>query len=185
MKRVVLFIPLAIFLGVAAFLFKGLYMDPSELDSALVGKPMPQFQLQQLEDPDKIITASDLKGEVYLINVWATWCPSCKYEHPFLNQLQTQNVLPIYGINYRDERVPALQYLQMSGDPYNINIFDPEGKLAFDLGVYGAPETFVVDHNGVVRKRFAGVLAPQVWAEEFMPLINKIRAEAQAQGAQS
>lgn len=185
MKRLVLFIPLMIFAGVAAFLFWGLSNDPGKLDSALVGKPVPQFQLQALEDPDKTLTNADLAGEVYLLNVWATWCPSCKYEHPFLNRLKSKGELPIYGINYRDERIPAVRYLTQSGDPYLLNLFDPEGKFAFDLGVYGAPETFVIDHNGMVRKRFAGVLEPGVWANEFMPLINQIRAEAKAEGASS
>ncbi|WP_298445000.1 DsbE family thiol:disulfide interchange protein [uncultured Ferrimonas sp.] len=182
MKRLVLFVPLLIFIGVAAFLFQGLYLNPKELDSALVGKPVPQFQLQQLEDPAVMLSNADLKGDVYLLNVWATWCPSCKYEHPFLNKLKRRGELPIYGVNYRDERAPAINYLARSGDPYSTNLFDPEGKLAFDLGVYGAPETFVVDHNGVVRYRFAGVLEPQVWASDFMPLIETIRAEAKAEG---
>ncbi|QIZ78492.1 DsbE family thiol:disulfide interchange protein [Ferrimonas lipolytica] len=178
MKRLVLFVPLVIFLGVAAFLFQGLYLNPKELDSALVGKPVPQFQLTQLEDPAVTITNKDLAGEVYLINVWATWCPSCKYEHPFLNKLKQRGEMPIYGINYRDERMPAVRYLNKSGDPYSINLFDPEGSFAFDLGVYGAPETFVVDAKGIVRYRFAGVLEPGVWARDFMPLIKQLRQEA-------
>lgn len=180
MKRAVLFIPLVIFLGMSAFLFKGLFMNPAELESVLVGKEVPEFQLESVEDATVLVGKTDLKGDVYLLNVWATWCPSCKYEHPFLNQLNRRGEIPIYGINYRDERGPALSYLMKSGDPYTKNIFDVDGKLAFDLGVYGAPETFVVDHNGVIRKRFAGVLEAGVWAKEFVPLIKQIRAEAAA-----
>ncbi len=182
MKRAALFVPLLIFLGLSVFLFKGLFLDPSKLDSVLVGKPVPTFELESLENANVKITNADLEGKVYLINVWATWCPSCKYEHPFLNQLQRQGAIEIYGVNYRDERDLAVRYLAQSGDPYTKNIFDPQGTLAFDMGVYGAPETFVVDHNGIVRHRFAGVLEPQVWARDFMPLIQQIRAEAAAEG---
>ncbi|BDY03228.1 DsbE family thiol:disulfide interchange protein [Ferrimonas sp. YFM] len=180
MKRALLFIPLLIFIGMAVFLYKGLFLNPKELDSALEGKPVPTFTLESLEDAQVTITNKDLEGEVYLLNVWATWCPSCKYEHPFLNKLSRQGAIPIYGINYRDERGLALRYLANSGDPYTKNLYDPEGKLGLDLGVYGAPETFVVDHNGVVRYRFAGVLGPQNWAETFMPMISELRREAAA-----
>ncbi|GAA4891121.1 DsbE family thiol:disulfide interchange protein [Ferrimonas pelagia] len=182
MKRAVLFIPLGIFAVLSLFLFKGLFLDPSKLESVLVGKPVPAFELESLEDASKRWTHEDLEGEVYLINIWATWCPSCKYEHPFLNQLKRRGEIKIYGVNYRDERQPAIRYLANSGDPYHKNIFDPEGSLAFDMGVYGAPETYVVDHNGIVRHRFAGVLEPQVWARDFRPLIEQIRAEAAAEG---
>ncbi|GAA5193456.1 DsbE family thiol:disulfide interchange protein [Ferrimonas gelatinilytica] len=182
MKRVFLFIPLILFAVLSVFLFKGLFLNPAKLDSVLVGKPVPSFVLESLEDPGHSWSQDDLAGEVYLLNVWATWCPSCKYEHPFLNRLKRRGEIAIYGINYRDERQAAIQYLQNSGDPYNKNIFDPDGTLAFDLGVYGAPETFVVDHKGIVRYRFAGVLEPQVWAKDFMPLIQQIRDEAAAEG---
>ncbi|MFI3245764.1 MAG: DsbE family thiol:disulfide interchange protein [Ferrimonas sp.] len=185
MKRALLFVPLLIFVTLSIFLFKGLYLNPSALESVLVGKPLPEFELPQLANEQRLITQQDFAGEPYLINVWATWCPSCKYEHPFLNKLSAAGEIPIFGINYRDERELALRYLQQSGDPYTFSVFDQQGTLAFDMGVYGAPETFVVDHNGIVRKRFAGVLEPKVWEQEFMPLIEQIRLEASHQGASS
>ncbi len=112
MKKLVLFIPLVLFLAMGVFLYKGLFLNPQKLDSALEGKPIPAFQLERLETPDELITNEQLKGKVALLNVWATWCPSCKYEHPFLNMLSRKNILPIYGINYRDERAPAIAELR-------------------------------------------------------------------------
>lgn len=140
-KRLVLFIPLILFLVMGVFLYKGLFLNPQQLDSALEGKPIPAFQLQKLEDANEIITNDSIKGQVSLLNVWATWCPSCKYEHPYLMRLARQNILPIYGINYRDERAMAIRELSREGDPYTKNIFDHDGRLGLDLGVYGAPES--------------------------------------------
>ncbi|MBV7317606.1 DsbE family thiol:disulfide interchange protein [Shewanella sp. NIFS-20-20] len=178
-NRIILFIPLFIFLGMSVFLFKGLFLSPEKLDSALEGKPVPAFQLQQLEDPNALITNDDLKGQVALMNIWATWCPSCKYEHPFLMNLARQNIVPIYGINYRDERGLALRELNREGDPYAINIFDKDGRLGLDMGVYGAPETFIIDHNGIIRYRHAGPVDQQVWRETLQPMVQQLQAEAQ------
>lgn len=183
MKKLVLFIPLVIFLGMGVFLYKGLFLNPQKLDSALEGKPIPAFQLERLEIPNEMITNEQLKGKVSLLNVWATWCPSCKYEHPFLVMLKRQNILPIYGINYRDERIPALEELKRQGDPYNINIFDKDGRLGLDLGVYGAPESFIVDHNGIIRYRYAGPIDQRVWSETLYPMIQQLQAEAAKDGA--
>ncbi|PTA48451.1 DsbE family thiol:disulfide interchange protein [Shewanella morhuae] len=183
MKKLVLFIPLVIFLAMGVFLYKGLFLNPQQLDSALEGKPMPAFQLESLETPAEIITNEQLKGKVALFNVWATWCPSCKYEHPFLVMLKRKNLLPIYGINYRDERVPALEELTRQGDPYNVNIYDKDGRLGLDLGVYGAPESFIVDHNGIIRFRYAGPIDQRVWSETLYPMIQQLQAEATKDGA--
>ncbi|MGL5048086.1 MAG: DsbE family thiol:disulfide interchange protein [Shewanella sp.] len=183
MKKLVLFIPLALFLAMGVFLYKGLFLNPQNLDSALEGKPIPTFQLERLETPGEFITNEQLKGKVALLNVWATWCPSCKYEHPFLVMLKRKNVLPIYGINYRDERAPAIAELRRQGDPYNINIYDKDGRLGLDLGVYGAPESFVVDHNGIIRYRYAGPIDQRVWSETLYPMILELQAEAAKDGA--
>ncbi|MCL2920045.1 DsbE family thiol:disulfide interchange protein [Shewanella litorisediminis] len=185
MKKLVLFIPLALFLGMGIFLYKGLFLNPQKLDSALEGKPIPAFQLEKLETPGEMITQEDLKGQVSLLNVWATWCPSCKYEHPFLMTLTRQKLVPIYGINYRDERAEAIRELRHQGDPYVLNIFDKDGRLGLDLGVYGAPETFLVDHQGIIRFRFAGPVDQRVWNETLYPMVKQLQQEAAAEAAAS
>ncbi|GAB1073717.1 MAG: DsbE family thiol:disulfide interchange protein [Shewanella algae] len=178
MKKLILFIPLILFLLMGIFLYKGLFLNPQQLDSALEGKPVPAFQLEKLEKPGEMITNEDLKGKVSMLNVWATWCPSCKYEHPYLMQLARQNLVPIYGINYRDERALAVRELSRQGDPYTLNIYDKDGRLGLDLGVYGAPESFIVDHNGVIRYRYAGPVDMRVWKETLYPMIQQLQAEA-------
>ena len=183
MKKLVLFIPLILVMGMGVFLYKGLFLNPQQLDSALEGKPIPVFQLERLEDSSEIITNETLKGKVSLLNVWATWCPSCKYEHPYLMRFARQNTLPIYGINYRDERALALRELNRQGDPYTKNIFDHDGRLGLDLGVYGAPESFLVDHNGIIRFRYAGPIDQRVWNETLLPMIKELQAVAKLEGA--
>lgn len=182
MKKLVLFIPLVVFLGMGVFLYKGLFLNPQKLDSALEGKPVPAFQLEVLESGE-IVTNETLKGKVGLLNVWATWCPSCKYEHPFLMTLARQDILPIYGINYRDERPLAIRELSREGNPYAINIFDHDGRLGLDLGVYGAPESFLIDHKGIVRYRYAGPIDRTVWQETLYPMVQELQAEAAKDGA--
>lgn len=165
------------------FLYKGLFLNPQQLDSALEGKPIPVFQLESLEDSSEIITNEMLKGKVLLLNIWGTWCPSCKYEHPYLMRFARQKILPIYGINYRDNRALALQELNRQGDPYTKNIFDHNGRLGIDLGVYGAPENFLVDHNGIIRYRYAGPIDQRIWDETFLPMIKELQAVAKQEGA--
>lgn len=139
-------IPLAIFLFLAGFLLKGLYMDPRKVPSALIDKPAPEFSLPQLHDPQKTVTKKDLLGKVYLLNVWASWCESCQYEHPFYVQLKRAGEkIFIVGYNYRDKRFAALLWLDNLGDPYDVSVMDADGRTAIDFGVYGAPETFLVD----------------------------------------
>ena len=182
-KKLVLFIPLALFLVMGVFLYKGLFLNPKQLDSALEGKPVPAFQLESLESPSDIITNESLKGKVSLLNVWATWCPSCKYEHPYLMRLARQRILPIYGINYRDERDMALRELSHRGDPYTKNIFDHDGRLGLDLGIYGAPESFLVDHHGIIRYRLSGPIDQRVWREILLPMIEELQVAAKLDGA--
>ncbi|WP_163938571.1 DsbE family thiol:disulfide interchange protein [Paraferrimonas sp. SM1919] len=177
MKKALLFLPLLVFVALAGFLFRGLYLKPAELESALINKPVPSFSLTSLHQSDVVVTEKDLIGEVALLNVWGTWCPACKFEHPFLMKLAEQNVLPIHGINYRDNRDAAVLELKHEGNPYKLNIFDSHGRLGLDLGVYGAPETFLIDAKGIVRYRFAGPIDQKIWLEEFLPRIEKIKAE--------
>ncbi|WP_298773322.1 DsbE family thiol:disulfide interchange protein [uncultured Shewanella sp.] len=178
MKKLILFIPLAVFLVMGVLLYRGLFLNPQKLDSALEGKPVPHFQLQDLDSPDELLTNDDIQGQVALLNVWGTWCPSCMYEHPFLMRLAKQNILPIYGINYRDEREAAIKLLAKDGNPYVLNLFDDKGRLGLDLGVYGAPESFLVDHKGIIRFRFAGPIDNQVWTDTLLPMVKRLQAEA-------
>ena len=172
MSRFKLFIPLIIFLLVAPFLWRAIGHDPSVLPSALVGKPLPDFSLPSIEDPNKILTKTDLlNGEPFLLNVWATWCVSCRVEHPYLVKLAQQGVT-IHGLDYKDDRVEAMKLLQRFHDPYQINLFDELGKLVLDLGVYGAPETFLVDADGIIRYRHVGVVNEEVWRTKLAPLFH-------------
>lgn len=172
MKRLKLFIPLIVFAVLAVFLWKGLGNDPSHLPSVLVGKPLPEFSLPTVEDPDRTVTRADIvQGKPFLINVWATWCVACRVEHPYLLELSKQGVL-IYGLDYRDDRAEAQKWLTDFKNPYAINLFDPEGRLVLDLGVYGAPETFLVDAEGVIQYRHVGVVDEKVWQSKLAPLYH-------------
>ena len=152
----------------ALVLCRGLALDPRELPSALIDKPLPEFSLPSLggEGP---LQREDVTGQVALFNVWATWCVSCRVEHPYLQQLADEGV-PIYGVNYKDEDNAALRWLAELGDPYVANIADHEGTLGLDLGVYGAPETYLVDAAGVIRYRHVGVVDERVWQQILQPM---------------
>lgn len=173
MKRLILLLPLAIFLGVALFLYRGLYLNPSELPSALIGKPFPAFALPALDDPTRTLTQDDLKGKPALVNVWATWCPSCRAEHPVLNKLKQMGVT-IHGVNYKDQRAPAQKWLRELHNPYQLNIEDAKGSLGLDLGVYGAPETFFIDARGIIRHKFVGTIDERIWREQLAPLYRQL-----------
>lgn len=168
MSRLKLFIPLFLFVVLAGFLFRGLSLDPKAMPSALIDKPLPPFSLSRLGS-DQVITRDDVVGEPAFLNVWATWCISCRVEHPYLQQLADQGV-PIYGVNYKDEDGAALTWLQELGDPYRANIADREGTLGLDLGVYGAPETYLIDGEGVIRYRHVGVVNERVWTRILQPI---------------
>jgi cytochrome c biogenesis protein CcmG/thiol:disulfide interchange protein DsbE len=181
MKRLVYFLPLVLALAGIGLFF--LYMqqinqgkDIQALDSARVGKPIPEFSIASLKDKDRMLVQSDLKGKAGLLNVWATWCPSCRVEHPYLIKIATEFGVPVYGLNYKDERVAAITWLDKLGDPYTFNIYDEDGRLGFDLGVYGAPETFIFDKNGIIHMRHVGVVDERVWKEKIKPLIDKLNA---------
>jgi len=177
MGKLIRFLPLILVIALGVVLYRGLSLNPQDMPSALVGKTMPDFELQTLNNIDKIVTKADLLGDIVLINVWATWCPTCKYEHPYLVDVAKDTQVKLYGLNYKDERVAAQQWLQHYEDPYVFSIFDEEGTLGLDLGVYGAPETFVIDHHGIIRKRFAGAIDTRVWRREFEPLIAQLIEE--------
>ena len=170
--------PAVIFVCLAGFLFIGLYKDPSLVPSPLIGKPIPTFAVATLKDPTKIITDKDLQGKIALVNVWATWCPACKQEHETLVQLAQQVKIPIYGLNYKEtDKEGAIRWLQDYGDPYVFNLSDENGRIAIDFGVYGAPETFLIDEQGIIRHKLVGIMTPQVWQTQFVPIINQLEGK--------
>lgn len=171
--RLKLFLPLILFAVLAAFLYRGLSLDPMAMPSALIDRPLPGFTLTALSD-ERPLTRADVVGEAALFNVWATWCISCRVEHPYLQQLAESGV-PIYGINYKDDDAAARRWLADLGDPYRANIVDREGTLGVDLGVYGAPETYLVDAEGVIRYRHVGVIDERVWQGTLEPLWRQIK----------
>ncbi|MGD9660609.1 MAG: DsbE family thiol:disulfide interchange protein [Porticoccaceae bacterium] len=165
MKNIKLFIPLVIFVGLALFLLKGLERDPNALPSALIGEPVPAFSLPDLHSPNAPISEDIFKGHVSLLNVWATWCPSCRVEHPFLVALAEKEAVRIIGMDYKDEDEAARRWLESLGNPYAVTFTDQEGKLGIDLGVFGAPETYLIDKQGIIRAKHVGVVNEQVWQE--------------------
>ena len=159
-RRLLLLFPLLVFLGLGFFLYRGLEMNPFARDSALLAKHFPPFTLTTLEAPSRRVDESLLKGEVTLVNVWAEWCPTCKEEMPQLLTLAERGVRLI-GINYKDTRAKGLEFLDHFGRPFEVNIFDPDGDLGFELGVYGVPETFLVDTEGIIRYKHTGYITPE------------------------
>lgn len=171
-------VPLAAFIVLSIFLWRGLYMDPRELPSVLENKPLPSFNLPVLQNKATIVSHTELIGKPFLINVWATWCPTCYVEHPYLHQLAEQKGVRIVGLNYKDDEKKALAYLDRLGNPYDLVLVDEKGRLGIDLGVYGAPETFLISAEGIILHRRAGEMNEKVWQTEFVPLL-----QSQAQGA--
>lgn len=181
MNKKLLFIPLVLFVGLVVMFTTQLMDnaqgdDPTKLESVLVGKPVPEFQLPNLFDDNKQYDQSLFQGKPLLLNVWATWCPTCHAEHQFLNQLANQGI-NIVGLNYKDDRAKAITWLNQAGDPYAVNLFDGDGMFGLDLGVYGAPETFLIDANGVIRYRHVGDVNAQNWQNKLEPLYQKLLQE--------
>ena len=170
-------LPLILFVVLAVFLAIGLRLDPKEIPSPLIDKPTPAFSLPILATPDKTLSQQDLKGRVWLLNVWASWCVSCRQEHPLLLELAKLNVVTIVGLNYKDEASAANQWLLQLGNPYNVSIMDKEGRVGIDYGVYGVPETFVVDKRGIIRYKHTGPVEPGDIEQIFLPLLQKLQQE--------
>jgi cytochrome c biogenesis protein CcmG/thiol:disulfide interchange protein DsbE len=179
-------IPLILFLGLAGLFLKTLYdkknlqdlaIDPSALPSALIGKPVPAFALPSLDEPGRTLTEQDFRGEVALVNVWATWCPTCRAEHAMFNKLASQGVT-IHGVNYKDNSEAARRWLEELGNPYQLNVEDPQGSLGINLGVYGAPETFLIDADGVIHYKYIGAVDERVWADQLGPRYQALLEQA-------
>ncbi|CAN0292999.1 unnamed protein product [Phaeothamnion confervicola] len=168
-------IPFALFVALVVFLGIGLGLNPREVPSPLVGKPAPAFQLAQLQQPNLTSTQKDMLGQVWLLNVWASWCVSCRDEHPLLVELAKSKVVSIHGLNYKDKRDDALAWLKQFGDPYNLSISDSDGRVGIDYGVYGVPETFVIDKAGVIRYKHIGPVTPQALKDKILPLVRQLQ----------
>jgi len=172
MRRFLL--PLALFLVLVGFLAVGLRLKPRELPSPLIGKAAPEFRLPQLHAADRSLTPADLRGEVWLLNVWASWCVSCRAEHPVLLDLARRKAVTIVGLDYKDERDAGQSWLARNGDPYLLSAFDGDGRAGMDYGVYGVPETFVIDRTGVIRYKHVGPLTDAILNEKILPLVKEL-----------
>lgn len=172
-KRWILFLPLVVVSAMTGLFAYALLsgVDPKELPSALEGRAMPEFHLSTVEDSTATLTPESLEGKPYLLNFWATWCPSCKYEHPYLNSLASEGVR-IIGVNYKDDRELAMKWVEDYADPYEIDLFDPNGDLGFELGVTGAPETFFIDSKGIVRHRYQGPIDAALWDNKLKAIYD-------------
>jgi len=175
MKNLRWSIPLAIFVVLVAFLWVGLGRDPREVPSPLIGKPAPAFRLAQLHAPTKTLSAQDLKGKVWLLNVWASWCVSCRAEHPLLVDLAKSSLVPIYGLDYKDDPSAGRTWLAQNGDPYTASVIDRDGRVGIDYGVYGVPETFLIDKAGVVRYKQIGPITPDALKDKILPLVRELQ----------
>ncbi len=171
-------IPLGLFAALVVLLGIGLTLNPREVPSPLIGKPAPEFDLPTVMDPDKRISRESLLGKVYLFNVWASWCVSCRQEHPLLVELSRKGVVDIYGLNYKDRREDAQRWLNYYGNPYVASGADTDGRVGIDWGVYGVPETFVIDARGMIRHKQIGPVTPEALEEEILPLVKKLKEEA-------
>lgn len=174
MKRYLL--PLIVFAVLVGFLAVGLKLDPREVPSPLIDKPAPAFSLPRLDEPAQQLALGDLKGKVWLLNVWASWCVACRIEHPVLVELAKSGAVPIYGLNYKDKREDALAWLAKHGDPYRVSLSDTQGLVGIDFGVYGVPETFVIDKTGTIRLKHIGPVTPDVLRDTILPLVKKLDA---------
>ena len=174
MKRYLL--PLAIFLVLAGFLAVGLNRDPRQVPSPLINKPAPDFKLPRLDAPEQMLSTQDLRGQVWLLNVWASWCVACRQEHPLLVELARAGTVKVYGLNYKDKREDALGLLRKSGNPYLTSLSDTEGLVGIDYGVYGVPETFVIDKQGEIRYKQIGPITAESLRDTLLPLVARLEA---------
>ena len=168
-------IPLALFIVLVIFLGIGLNRDPREVPSPLINKPAPAFEVAQLAQPTKTFSPASMKGQVWILNVWASWCVACREEHPVLVELAKSGVAPVIGLDYKDKREDALSMLQRQGDPYMLSAFDGNGRVGIDYGVYGVPETYIIDQAGIIRFKHIGPITMQVLNEKMYPLIRELK----------
>ena len=171
-------IPLILFGVLVVFLAIGLGRDPREVPSPLINKASPAFKLPQLKEPTKSFSNQEMLGRVWLLNVWASWCISCREEHPFLLELARAGTVPIYGLNYKDRPEDALGWLGELGDPYVLSVSDLDGRVGIDYGYYGAPETYVIDKKGVIRFKQIGPISSDVWAKTMLPLVQELNRQS-------
>jgi len=170
-------LPFIIFVLLVVLLFVGLSNDPRKVPSPLVGKPAPSFELPQLSNPSQSFSPEMLKGKVWLLNIWASWCSGCRVEHPVLNDLAKQKIVTLVGFNYKDTNAQATQWLTQFGNPYNVVATDQDGSVGFDYGVYGVPETFFIDKKGIIRYKHIGPVSYKDLTEKLIPLIKQLKAE--------
>jgi cytochrome c biogenesis protein CcmG/thiol:disulfide interchange protein DsbE len=174
-RRAVFVVPILVFLGISVFLAIGLFLDPREVPSPLIGKPVPDFKLPPVQGRTLGLSTEDLKGEVSLVNVFASWCVACREEHPLLMRLSQQGAVPIHGLNYKDAPKDAADWLDTLGDPYTRTGADINGRVGIDWGVYGVPETFVIDRNGRIAYKHIGPISLSDWEEKIAPLVEQLR----------
>lgn len=175
MKKLIFILPLVLFLVLVGFFIVGLERDPRLIPSPFIDKPAPDFSLPRLIQENQQLTKADMKDEVALVNFWATWCPTCRGEHEVLMKIAKNNDIAIYGIDYKDDRTDALKWVKQLGNPYRAIAVDQAGSTGIDWGVYGTPETFVVDKEGVIRYKHVGAITWQDWKEHLEPVVNKLK----------
>jgi cytochrome c biogenesis protein CcmG/thiol:disulfide interchange protein DsbE len=168
-------IPLVLFIVLVVFLAVGLNRDPHEVPSPLIGKPAPHFELPQLADPSKNFSPEGMKGQAWVLNVWASWCVACREEHPVLVELGKLNVAPIVGLDYKDKRDDALAMLARQGNPYVLSVSDTNGRVGIDYGVYGVPETYVIDKEGIIRFKHIGPITMNLLNQKMIPLLGQLK----------
>jgi cytochrome c biogenesis protein CcmG/thiol:disulfide interchange protein DsbE len=171
-------IPLVLFLILVVFLGIGLTRDPSLVPSPLIDKQLPEFSLEQVKNIDKTLSSVDLHGQVSLLNVWASWCVACRSEHPVLLKLARSGLVKIYGLNYKDQREDAIRWLDHYGDPYTTSAYDHSGKIGIEYGVYGVPETFVIDNKGLIRYKHIGPVTDNILEKKILPIIEQLKASS-------
>ena len=171
-------LPVLVLAALITLFARGLFLNPTIVSSPLIGKPDPEFSLPRLESDGKgPFTQAEWQGQVALVNFWGSWCVACHDEHPVLMQFATEHVIPIYGFDYKDERPAAEDMLSKQGNPYTDIAFDASGDVAINWGVYGAPETFLLDRHGVIRRKYIGPLTPEIIRNDLMPRIRSLEAE--------
>jgi cytochrome c biogenesis protein CcmG/thiol:disulfide interchange protein DsbE len=168
-------IPLLLFVVLVGFLAIGLNRDPHELPSPLIGKPAPAFEIPQLEQANKTFSPESLKGQVWILNVWASWCVACREEHPMLLELSKAQIAPLIGLDYKDQREDALAMLARQGNPYTLSAFDGNGRVGINYGVYGVPETYVIDKAGIIRFKHIGPITTEILNQKIYPLIRELK----------